>query len=525
MVRATGGINFYGGTWRARISNSGRRGKQEKRLRIRFLRVLVWALVATDLCAGQPIRLKTRVLYPDGRRVTARSGGHVVLQFASRPGPELVAELGRRGIRVLSYLPDSALMVSAASSPNVQGLGVVWSGPLEPADKVSPLFETEGSGVYLAMFHADVEPDRARAIVEAGGIQVLENPGLLRGHLLVAGDRGRVVALSGNDEVAYIMPARTELALRRRVYACPGPITEAGPIAEYALVGTGWPKDASGGVALGYSLQNLPAKMDASTTRGEIERAFAQWTRYSNVTVKAGQQSYVGRSIDVLFTSGAHGDQYPFFGTNVLAHTFYPAPVNLEPVAGDMHFNSQEPWSAGGNIDLFSVALHEAGHALGLGHSDHPDSVMYPYYKQLTGLSNDDVAAIQALYGSTAARPAQPPVVTNPTPPPAPPSTPTPTPTTPTGGDRTTPSITITSPAGTILYTTAASATLSGTAADNVAVTSVKWSTSTGGSGTTSGTASWLATVPLLVGTNTVTVKAYDAAGNYGWRAVTVVRQ
>jgi hypothetical protein len=31
--------------------------------------------------------------------------------------------------------------------------------------------------------------------------------------------------------------------------------------------------------------------------------------------------------------------------------------------------------------------------------------------------------------------------------------------------------------------------------------------------------------VPLLVGSNVVTVRAYDAAGNSGWRAVTVVRQ
>jgi hypothetical protein len=29
--------------------------------------------------------------------------------------------------------------------------------------------------------------------------------------------------------------------------------------------------------------------------------------------------------------------------------------------------------------------------------------------------------------------------------------------------------------------------------------------------------------VPLLTGTNVVTVRAYDAAGNSSWRAVTVV--
>jgi hypothetical protein len=58
-----------------------------------------------------------------------------------------------------------------------------------------------------------------------------------------------------------------------------------------------------------------------------------------------------------------------------------------------------------------------------------------------------------------------------------------------------------------------------------VSVSSVKWSVSTGSSGTASGITTWSATVPLLVGTNVITVRAYDAAGNSGWRCLTVVRR
>jgi hypothetical protein len=64
-----------------------------------------------------------------------------------------------------------------------------------------------------------------------------------------------------------------------------------------------------------------------------------------------------------------------------------------------------------------------------------------------------------------------------------------------------------------------------GTASDNVGVTSVTWSTNVGQSGTANGAMQWSATIPLLVGSNAVTIQAHDAAGNVGWRSVVVTRQ
>ena len=478
------------------------------------------------LWAGDVIRFKTRDVHPPRTARTDASATHLILRFASRPGPRLLAELAQRGIRVLAYLPDSALMVAPRAEPDLRGLGVTWAGPMDPADKISPALADESGSVYLLMFHPDVPAEIARNIVESRGLQILENPGLLPSHLLIAGSREKVLALAVYDDVAYILPARTELVLRKRVYACPGPLTPAGTVADYVLAGSGWPQDAGGGVSLQYFFESVTPELDPNTVRSEIERAFAEWARYTNLTLSPAKQASAARSIDILFASGAHGDAYPFVGTTVLAHTFYPAPPNSEPVAGDMHFNNAEAWKVGSGIDLFSVALHEAGHALGLGHSDNPEAVMYPYYKQATGLTSDDIAAIQALYGSPSSKTAAPPV----TPPVAPPVTPPVTPpvsSTPpaTGQDTTPPSIAITSPASTILSTTSASIAISGTASDNVGVTSVQWTASTGGSGTATGTVNWSAQVPLLVGNNVITVRAFDAAGNSGWRAVTVVRQ
>ncbi|HML16273.1 MAG TPA: hypothetical protein VK419_04580, partial [Bryobacteraceae bacterium] len=107
-------------------------------------------------------------------------------------------------------------------------------------------------------------------------------------------------------------------------------------------------------------------------------------------------------------------------------------------------------------------------------------------------------------------------------PPANPPSGNTPTGNAPTG--TTPPALTILSPSSTSVETSASSITFSGTSSDAAGVASVTWATNTGQSGTASGTTSWSATIPLLVGLNAVTINATDTAGNVSWRSVIVTR-
>ena len=77
--------------------------------------------------------------------------------------------------------------------------------------------------------------------------------------------------------------------------------------------------------------------------------------------------------------------------------------------------------------------------------------------------------------------------------------------------------IAITSPTlGTTCFTKEDTITLSGTASDDVGVTSVTWTNSQGSSGTASGTSDWtISNLPLHCGNhNIITVTARDAAGN-----------
>ena len=70
-----------------------------------------------------------------------------------------------------------------------------------------------------------------------------------------------------------------------------------------------------------------------------------------------------------------------------------------------MHFDDDEDFTykSTSGTDVFWVAVHEAGHSLGLEHSPVLEAVMYPWYKGNTGgefdLREDDILGIQALYG------------------------------------------------------------------------------------------------------------------------------
>jgi hypothetical protein len=170
-----------------------------------------------------------------------------------------------------------------------------------------------------------------------------------------------------------------------------GPLTGDG---NYVLAGAKW-----NSTTLKYYIYNTSSHLTASQRESAIQTAFNLWSNNSVLTFTQVTNPSQA-DIKIKWVTGDHGDGHPFDGASgVLAHAFYPPPIG-GTYAGELHFDDGEAWSLNGSgIDLITVAAHEIGHLLGIGHSDVSSALMYPYYNGINrNLHSDDILAVWVLY-------------------------------------------------------------------------------------------------------------------------------
>jgi hypothetical protein len=579
-------------------------------------RLALLALLLTGSGFAQDIHFKTRTITPRpaASGVPLLTGnqmltGHEIVQFDHSPGVADLDSLLKAGLRIVGALPDNAVVVSGSGDAGGVGAdtgtgansvtGVKWTGPLDPADKLSPSLGAGDPILAILEFHADVSQSVQDSIAVTEGLTLLRPSVLVANHAIVSTSLDELKTLANYDEVAYIFPADPALLTGGNYMPCAGMLTQSGPVAQYANIVHGWDLDADNAAHLSYVFGSLTPKAPVATVQSEIIRALNEWSKNANVIFAAGTDPNAPRTVVVKFVSGAHGDAYPFEGYGaILAHTFYPVPVNPESIAGDMHLNADENWHVGSDIDIYSVALHEAGHAIGLGHTDNPGDVMYPYYHSavvapvtapvttpvtggtgtpavppptplqltidpvpastqaaqltLTGIlsggtgpfsvqwqtdhgysgqaslagsgawSGSGVSLVngtntltvtafdsahQTATQTASVALAQPPATTSP------------------NGSSAPISVAITSPASAVITVSAASISVAGKAAGGAGIARVTWQTSTGSTGVATGTGQWLASnIPLLTGTTTIVIRAWDINNASAWAAVVAVK-
>ncbi|XP_058179972.1 metalloendoproteinase 1-like [Rhododendron vialii] len=130
--------------------------------------------------------------------------------------------------------------------------------------------------------------------------------------------------------------------------------------------------------------------------KSAVARAFNTWTSQTQFRFFQSED-LASADLKIGFYRGDHGDGYPFFGQNgVMAHS-------LTPTDGRFHYNADYSFSmnpVAGSFHLETVALHEIGHLLGLGHSSVEAAIMWSSIPVATvkGLHADDIQGINTLY-------------------------------------------------------------------------------------------------------------------------------
>src|SRR5271166_6272803 len=149
--------------------------------------------------------------------------------------------------------------------------------------------------------------------------------------------------------------------------------------------------------------QTLDAKFSQATWELQFKKAAAVWQAVANINL-----SQVSDNGSPEATNGDQQDDLRFgdirigmvnLGSGVLGETFLPPPFNGGTDAGDMFLNSTASWQINTDYDLETVAIHEFGHALGLGESQITTACMYAYYNGMKqSLTTDDIAGIQSVW-------------------------------------------------------------------------------------------------------------------------------
>jgi hypothetical protein len=200
---------------------------------------------------------------------------------------------------------------------------------------------------------------------------------------------------------------------------------------EYSLLDNSWDVFSDGDPGNDFVVQRYNSKNETVGGQAAIEAARVTWNDANSPFAFGSGMESTGKCPSLV--DECRGRQ-AFDGENDIGWVKLRDPNTLAVTwsgtttdEADVAFNTNYSWSTdtpASATDIETVALHELGHVAGIGHSAVNGSIMEPLYAGIRRtLTTDDIEALQAWYGSSAAATATP------TPDPDATATPTPVPT------------------------------------------------------------------------------------------------